>query len=156
MNLVTDGLPATALSFNRADADIMLQPPRGRAESIIDLYGILNVRSFYIHLYTKDNLLPMSRFLRFTWMFLVYIMWEAVCLWVRVRFWVAQVDSDSLFCRWTLYWVRYCLRLFMVHIVLNGFMIFSAICSHGGLSFLSLFPGIIFIILPVHGSYGPN
>jgi len=49
VNLVTDGLPATALSFNPPDQNIMRTPPRGREEALVS--GWLFFRYMVIGVY---------------------------------------------------------------------------------------------------------
>jgi len=65
VNLVTDGLPATALGFNPPDHDIMRQPPRNSREPIVGTW--LFIRYMIIGLYVGA-----ATVFGYSWWFLYY------------------------------------------------------------------------------------
>ena len=65
VNLMTDGPPATALSFNPPDVDIMMKPPRKAKESLIS--GWLFFRYMAIGIYVGAATVAAS-----AWWFMFY------------------------------------------------------------------------------------
>ena len=65
VNLVTDGLPATALGFNPPDSTIMKRPPRNSSEALVG--GWLFFRYMVIGIY-----IGVATVAGYAWWFLYY------------------------------------------------------------------------------------
>ena len=77
VNLVTDGLPATALSFNPPDHDVMRRPPRGRDEPLIS--GWLFFRYMVIGIYVGG-----ATVFGYAWWFMFYSEGPHITFWQLV------------------------------------------------------------------------
>jgi Ca2+ transporting ATPase len=77
VNLVTDGLPATALSFNPKDSDIMKRPPRSRDDPLISgwLFFRYMVIGTYVGLATVGG---------YAWWFMFYENGPQITFWQLV------------------------------------------------------------------------
>ena len=65
VNLVTDGLPATALGFNPPDPQVMMKKPRPRKAPLVDRWSF--IRFFIVGLYVG-----MAVVMGFVWWFTIY------------------------------------------------------------------------------------
>ena len=79
VNLVTDGLPATALSFNPPDHDVMRRPPRGRDEPLIS--GWLFFRYMVIGIYVGG-----ATVFGYAWWFMFYSRGPQISFWQLSHF----------------------------------------------------------------------
>lgn len=77
VNLVTDGLPATALSFNPPDHDVMRRPPRKRDEALVS--GWLFFRYMVIGIYVGA-----ATVFGYAWYFMYYSQGPQITFWQLV------------------------------------------------------------------------
>ena len=78
VNLVTDGLPATALSFNPPDHEIMKRPPRKRDDALVG--GWLFFRYMVIGVYVGA-----ATVFGYAWWFMFYSEGPQITFWQLVR-----------------------------------------------------------------------
>lgn len=79
VNLVTDGLPATALSFNPPDHDVMRRPPRKRDEALVG--GWLFFRYMVIGIYVGG-----ATVFGYAWWFMFYSQGPQITFWQLSHF----------------------------------------------------------------------
>lgn len=88
VNLVTDGLPATALSFNPPDHDVMRRPPRGRDEPLIS--GWLFLRYMIIGIYVGG-----ATVFGYAWWFMFYSQGPQISFWQLVSHHTLQIMKTT-------------------------------------------------------------
>ena len=79
VNLVTDGLPATALSFNPPDHDVMRRPPRKRDEALVGRW--LFFRYMVVGVYVGA-----ATVFGYAWWFMYYAEGPQISFWQLVSF----------------------------------------------------------------------
>ena len=91
VNLVTDGLPATALSFNPADNDVMRRPPRKRDEALVG--GWLFFRYMVIGVYVGA-----ATVFGYAWWFMFYSGGPQISFWQLSHFHKCSTFEQALDC----------------------------------------------------------
>lgn len=91
VNLVTDGLPATALSFNPSDHDIMKRPPRRRDERLIG--GWLFFRYMVIGTYVG-----LATVAGYAWWFMFYSEGPQITFWQLSHFHKCSSQFSEIGC----------------------------------------------------------
>ncbi|KAK2771465.1 hypothetical protein FQN52_005405 [Onygenales sp. PD_12] len=91
VNLVTDGLPATALSFNPADHDVMKRPPRKRGEALVG--GWLFFRYMVIGTYVG-----IATVFGYAWWFMYNPAGPQITFWQLTHFHKCSTEFPSIGC----------------------------------------------------------
>ncbi|KAI1976982.1 hypothetical protein LOZ53_002033 [Ophidiomyces ophidiicola] len=91
VNLVTDGLPATALSFNPPDHDVMRRPPRKRGEALVS--GWLFFRYMVIGVYVGA-----ATVFGFAWWFMYNPQGPQISFWHLSHFHKCSRDFPEIGC----------------------------------------------------------